>query len=329
MDHGKWRDARFPDLIEALADSLATKQGKLILLSARQLPLDKLDPSTIHRMWLKGLKEEPRRILLDQHLRRAGVEPVDYDVAIRQQLATDLDGHPGAIILATEFACEDGLDTVAADVHSRKGTHASIVRRILRNNRFDEQQSCVIGLLSLARIEIPPQVLNKVLTFNAISVVQSLIRMCVVERLRHGNVSVCKLVRGFADIPAVPDALAQVFHAAAAMCFRDLGKNGDTEEHLRWLAEARYHAMLSGHPELAPSISGLTDGLLGAARELLKRTKYEKAKPIIDEVLKATKTAEGYEVAALIYAHPGQMRRGIGPCQRGYCHRADSRLGGD
>lgn len=311
MDHGKWRDTRFPEVISVLADSLAAKQGKLVLLSARQLPLDNLDPSTIRRLPLRGLREEPRRLLLDQHLRRAGIEPVDYDLALRQQIAADLDGHPGAIILASEFACEIGVDAVVDELHSRRGVHASIVRRILRNSRFDEQQSTIVGLLSLARIEIPPQVLGKVLAYNAIPVVQSLIRMCVVERLRQGHVAVCKLVRGFADIPDVAPGLAEAFHAAAAVCFRELGQDGDTEEHLRWLAEARYHAMLCGRPDLAPRIGKLTDGLLGAARELLRRHKYEEAKPIIDEVLKATKTAEACEVGAIVYARLGKCEEAL------------------
>jgi len=294
-----------PALLAALAQLMAKVNGRLILIGARHLDVDLIPAAAIRRLPVTGLPVDHRVVLLDYHLRRAGLDPNDYAPETRKLIADTLGGHPGAIVLAAEFVYRRGIEEVAEDLGKRRGVHEEIVRRILKKTRFTDQESQVLGALSLARVPIPAQLLNKVVSFNALPVARRLIEACLIERSREDYIRIADLIRGFAEFSASASSVAKQFHEEAAKLFSDLAAQGSSVHHLEWAVEARYHAHLCGEPGLAPAVQALSDGALGAARSLIHDKRFEQAKPVIDSLLATHRTAEVCELAAIVYARLG------------------------
>jgi len=113
------------------------------------------------------------------------------------------------------------------------------------------------------------------------------------------------LIRGFADFPQLHPTKVILFHKAVAERFASLAENIKTPDQLSWAIESRYHAHLAGDPNLAPQLPNLADGIVGAVRTLVDEHGYERAKPIVDQLLATDPTAEAYQLAAIIYARLG------------------------
>lgn len=301
-----WRDPAFPVLIEALSDVVLTKQSTVVIESDCSLDISLADHNRLHRIWVRGLPQDDALLLLDQQLRRTGLSPAHYSEQDRVSVATGLDGHPGAIILAAEYIEQHGIAQVVADIGVRKGIHSRIVGRILKRLHLTEEQATVMSLLSLARVPVPASLLTGITDFNPMPVLRSLLKLALVERHRNDHVAVTGLVRGFADLTRPADTEAIAFHKKAADVFRRLADRATGSEQLRSTVEARYHAYSAGVPAMAPALEGLADGVLGAVQDLLDCGEYEKAQPIIDQLLRAHRTAEILQAGAQIYARLGK-----------------------
>ncbi len=304
-DHGTWRDNRAGDFIRDLAEAVSSRNGRLILVSNRRLDVDGFSQSRIRRLTIGGLQADDAHIVLDQHLRRVGLRPEHFPQAERQSLAVGLGGHPGAIALAASYVEESGFATVSDDVRQRRGVHEKIVARILRQSQFSEEETLILALMCLARVPVPIDVFHNVVSFPAAPSVFSLIHQTIVDRGAYDRVSVNDLVRGYASLPDVDETTRTLFHKAAASQFTNLAKGGEAAQHLRWAVEADYHARLAGDSNLAPKVTQLIDGALGAIKVLIADHQYEKAKPLIDHLLASQRLPEVTELAALVHARLG------------------------
>ncbi|MCG8510588.1 MAG: hypothetical protein MI741_15305, partial [Rhodospirillales bacterium] len=135
-EHLMWRDPVFPTLLEALVDLCRQGQAKIICESDVLLEFPHIDAALLRRVWVRGLANDDGVALLDQQIRRAGLDPANYGDESRSRIVTAVGGHPGAIVLVSEAIQASTMANVLADLQARKGVHATIVRRILRRLRL-------------------------------------------------------------------------------------------------------------------------------------------------------------------------------------------------
>jgi tetratricopeptide (TPR) repeat protein len=306
LSHVTWRDDRFTEVLRDLVRAAADAQAKIIVESNVSLdfPLD--DPNQLKRVPIRGLAGEYAFGLLNQQLRRAGLEPGHYAQADRARIVEALGGHPGAIILAAEYVEKAGIEQVVKDITAREGVHAAIVRKIIRRLHLTEEEARVLALLAQARAPIPASVIAQVTSFNPMPVLQDLRKLALVERYENDRVAITGLLRGFGELPPPPPKDIEAFHLAAAIAFKKLSETADPSERLGWAVEARYHALTAGKPELAPDVGNLADGALGALSNFVDRNAYEAALPLADELLIFHRTAEVLELAAIVYSRLGK-----------------------
>jgi tetratricopeptide (TPR) repeat protein len=303
---GLWRDPRTSALIADLANALFDRRGKLVVCSSIRIDFDHLKPGDVARLWLRGLPQDHALVLFDLHLRRAGIEPTDYPHETRLAVVQAVGGHPGAMILASEYAGQEGLERVASDLTKRSGLHTEIVRRILHRLSFTEDETTVFALLNETRLPLPATALIRAVPFNPMPVVIELIHKCVVERKSGDHVQVTDLVRGYIDARSVTQKTRQLFHRAAAEAFRHLSGGLQSAEELSLGIEANYHAQLAGDPSLSPQVNGLIDGTVGAIQVLVDQHEYERAKPLVERLLRTNPTPELYQLGAIIFARLGE-----------------------
>lgn len=300
-----WRDDRFKDLLTILIKLAAAAQTKVIFESrfSCDLPID--DPNVFRRVPIRGLANEHGLILLSQQLRRTGVEPAHYAEQDRTRTVEALGGHAGAIILVAEYIERVGIGEVIRDFAGRKGVYNRIAERVLRKLSLSENEIRVLSILAEARAPIPASVIAEVTPFDPMPVIQDLWRLALIDRYHNDFISIAGLLRGFADITAPGPKDLEAFHIAAATAFRDLAAKAEATDQLRWTVEARYHALSAGHTELAPDLEGVADGALGALSALVSRNNYERALPILEQLLSSHRTAEILELGAIVYARTG------------------------
>ena len=306
VSHHAWRDGGFPKVFDLLLQIGIDHQCKIIVETAVEIDLEAKDPDYIKRCWTKGLEYVDGVNLLKQQLRRAGLNPKNYDDGQCRQIVENLGGHPGAIILASEYIEQSTITKVAEDIQKRRGHHSEIVRRIIRGLNLTPDESLTLSLLSLARRPVPVKVIARTVEFDGIGVLHDLYKSSLVERHENDHVCVTELLKNFADLPVLEPDKADIFHEEAAKAFAELTVRADPALRLEWSIESRYHAYACGKPKLAPDIGDLADGALGACKEFIKDREYDKAKPIIEGLLKTRRTRETIELAALVYAHLGE-----------------------
>jgi len=311
LAHGIWRDTKTADFLVQLAGILKKQGSKLIVESSFQFDLPSAEPASIRRYRIGGLERDPGSLLLDQHLRRSGVDPNNYDRSQRQEVVTRLGGHPLALIIASEYIEQKGLGPVLTELRGRRGVHYEIVRRVLKDLELSHEQKVILSLLRLARSPLRADVLAGVVDFDPLPPVRQLIQLSFVERSKNDNIEIVSLLRGIDLGQVLTDALVQKFHRIAAQFFLALAPQGDRVANLRCTVEARYHGLLSDQPTLAPDLPGIIDGALGAANALANADKLEDAKAIIDQLITDQPSAEIYELAALVYAGLGECAEAL------------------
>jgi len=307
QNHGNWRDNRFPSLLLALSRALANIGGKLILQSSRQLTIDNAVAGEVGRLPLRGLDTDNGVALLDQHLRRVGLDPIQFNREDRRLIVDCLAGHPGAIILASEFIFEEGMRAVIADLRDRKGIHARIVRLVLTKCEFTEEEQMVLSVLDGIRVPIPAMLLDDIVEFPAVPVAMELWRTSVVDRVRDDEIAISSLVRGFADISRCSPVRFERANDVLSEYFAQSAQKGNGAEHLRWAAESRYHAALAGRFSFARELTPLADGVLGALLEKVRAHDYQGARPLVDGLLHTYRTGEVCQEAAIVYARLGDL----------------------
>jgi tetratricopeptide (TPR) repeat protein len=306
ISHHVWRDGGFPKVFDLLMKAGIDHQCKIIIETAIEIDLEAVDPNYVKRCWIKGLEYADGVNLLKQQLRRAGLEPKNYDDGQCKQIVENLGEHPGAIILASEYIEKSTISQVAEDIQKRKGHASEIVRRIIKGLDLNPDESLILSLLSLARRPVPVKVIARTVEFDGIGILHDLYKSALVERQENDHVCVTELLKNFADLPILEPNEVEIFHEEAAKAFAELAKGTDPAQQLEWIIESRYHAYACGKPELAPDIGDLADGVLGACKGFIKDKEYDKAKPIIERLLKTRRTRETIELASVAYAHLGE-----------------------
>lgn len=306
-----WRDERFKGVLQTLLTAATTARGKVVIESTVSIEVPADDPNRLLRLPIRGLQKEDALALLNQQLRRSGLDPAHYDEADRGRIVEALGGHPGAVILAAEYVEEVGIEQVVKDVVGKKGIHALIVRRILQRLLLSEEEKQILALLGEARSPLPASVIGQVTASNLMPVLQDLWKRALVERHENDRVAIAGLLRGFDEIPPPSAPVLEKFHLAAAQACKDLSSSTDAAESLRWAVEARYHAFTAGHYELAPEIGNIADGALGALTNMVDRSAYEAALPLANQLLAAHRTAEVLELTAIIYVRLGKCEEAL------------------
>lgn len=317
-DHGRWREPDAPRVLEEVAHVLADRKGKLILSSTARLDLPMADQNLLRRMYLEGLPAEFAKLLLDQQLRRVGLDPRNFTDQQRGDIVELLGYHPGAIILCADFIMQQSVDAVHADLKQRRGVHTDIVRRILKGMEFTDSQSTILALLGETRSPIPPQVLSKAMRTNVSSEINALVAQGIVERGWRDFIKLPDLVRGFADLATNDSLTRTLFHKTAAEELADLSRETKDRPQLDFAIASQFHANLAGDKNLGASLGYVVDGTLGSIRYLVERHEYEKAKPIVDALLKATRSAEVYQLGALINARLGMVDEALTLAKEAY-----------
>ena len=307
-----WRAPASPQLIAVVADAVRSRDSTVIVESEVSLEVPLPDPSRACRIPIRGLPDDEGLVFFDQQLRRAGLTPTHYGEEQRRAIVKGLGGHPGAIILSSEYVEQVGIEQVVGDISSRRGIHGQIVRKIVRRLHLSDEQRLVMSLLSLARAPLPAAVLTKAIkAFNPLPLVRQLQKLAFVERFAHDFVAVAGLISGYAELPLPDRQTANAFHDAAARAFARLAEKGETSDQLRWAVESRYHAFAAGNPSLAPDIREFADGALGALQSLVDENEYEKAQRIADELLRLHRTAEILQLTAIVYARLGKSEEAL------------------
>jgi tetratricopeptide (TPR) repeat protein len=286
-------------------------QCKIIVEGAVEINLEVKDPNYIKRCRTSGLKDAHGVTLLKRQLRRAGLNPRNYTDDQYKQIVKNLGGHPGAIILASEYIQQSTITKVAEDIRKRSGHYSAIVRKIIKELNLTPDESLTLSLLSLARRPVPVKVIARTVEFDGIGIVHDLYKSALVERHEEDHICVTELLKNFADLPDITSDEASIFHEEAAKAFAEIAAGTDPARQLEWIIESRYHAYACGQPNLAPDIGDLADGALGACYEFIKDRQYEKAKPIIDGLLKLRRTRETLELAARVYANLGECNEAL------------------
>lgn len=306
LEHYTWRDARFPELFKGLSELVSELNCKLVIETAVEIHLDFVPTNTWKHYRLDGLKDTEGVNLLTKQLRRVGLNPRHYSTQQYLEVVKKLGGHPGAIILASEYIEQSAMSKVLGDIQKRKGSYLEIVRRIIKELYLTEEESLVIALLSLARRPVPVQVVVQVAKFDDLAVFRDLYQAALIERYENDHIMVAELLRNFADLPPLSPDQERDFHEASAKAFSSLAAKSDSVQQIEWAVESKYHAFACGKPSLSSQVIELIDGSLAAAKELTQRKEYEEAKTIIEGVLKVDREAETLELAAQIYANLGE-----------------------
>jgi len=306
LEHHTWRDARFPELFMELSKLISEFNCKMVIETAANIHLDFVPTNTWKLYRLRGLKDTEGVNLLMQQLRRVGLNPRHYSTQQCLEVVKKLGGHPGAIILASEYIEQSTMSNVLGDIQKRKGSYLEIVRRIIKELYLTEEESLAIALLSLARRPVPTQVVVQAAKFDDLAVFRDLYQAALIERYENDHIMVAELLRNFADLPPLNPDQERDFHEAAAKAFASLATTADSVQQIEWAVESKYHAFACGKPSLASQVIELIDGSLAAAKELTQRKEYEEAKTIIEGVLKVDREAETLELAAQIYANLGE-----------------------
>ena len=200
LSHGIWREKAAPEFLVGLALCLQNQKCKLIIESSFQFDLPSADPSSVRRYRIGGLPSEPGILLLDQHLRRSGVDPDNYDKKQRTEVVNRLGGHPFALIIASEYVEQKGMAPVISELRNRKGVHYEIVRRVLRDLELSHEEKTVLSLLALARSPIRAETLAEVVTFDPLPAIRRLIQLSFIERSKNDNIQIVSLLSSsFAD----------------------------------------------------------------------------------------------------------------------------------
>lgn len=274
--------------------------------TAVEIHLDFVPTNTWKLYRLGGLKDTEGVNLLTQQLRRVGLNPQHYSTQQCLEAVKKLGAHPGAIILASEYIEQSTMSKVLRDIQKRKGSYLEIVRRIIKELYLTEEESLAIALLSLARRPVPAQVVVQAAKFDDLAVFRDLYQSALIERYENDHIMVAELLRNFADLPPLNPDQERDFHEAATKAFASLAAKADSVQQIEWAVESKYHAFACGKPSWASQVIELIDGSLAAAKELAQQKEYEKAKTIIEGVLKIDRETETLELAAQIYANLGE-----------------------
>ncbi|RIK77257.1 MAG: hypothetical protein DCC68_17730 [Planctomycetota bacterium] len=317
-DHGQWRDPVTPTLLEQIAEAIGKRKGKLILTSTARIDLNLADQGALRRMYLSGLPAEFAKLLLDQHMRRVGVDPRNYTDQQRSEVVELLGFHPGAIVLCADYIVQQGLATVHEDLKQRRGVHTDIVRRILKGMIFTNTESAILSLLNESRTSMPSRVLSKALRRNVSAEINALIGEGVLERGWRDFVKLPDLVRGFADLTAGDAATHILYHKAAAEELREIAGETENVPGLDFAIASQFHANLAGDPNLGASLSSLVDGTLGSVRHLVELHEYERAKPVIERLLVSEKSPEVFQLGALVNARLGLVEDALTLAKEAY-----------
>lgn len=131
IQDGHWRTIGLERFLAALVEAASKAKTRLLFESRRELHIPVAMGVQIARRKVPGLPTKDAIALLEQQLRRAGLETDVVSDAERNELARRVDGHPGMLILVADACATEGAQRVVSDLKRRSGRYLSAINRLV------------------------------------------------------------------------------------------------------------------------------------------------------------------------------------------------------
>ena len=303
VEYGVWRDEKLCEIFEQIVLLCEETHTKMIVEATRELPIDLENPNIRRRMRIAGLQGRHSLRLLDQHFRQLDMETGIMPEEDKRLLVDRLGGHPVGIAFAADVVFEAGPSTVLRELRGKKGLLSTFLRRVVRQLQLSDDEHTTLQLLTLARDEVPRQVISETRRATTTQEMRNLTALSAVEVDRLGNIRIAPLLREYFDNRDIPPDDVETFHRLAAAAFADLSRqhNGD----LRFAVESEFHANLADVP--SELTTGLIDSSLATAKQLYRQQKYPKASGILKSLRERSDRTEVLRISALVEARCNRL----------------------
>lgn len=302
-EFGIWRDEHLRECIYSLIDLCRDSETKLILETIRDLPLDLENPSIRARLRVSGLDPTYSQACLDSHLRRLDLEPDILTRKDKEILARRLGGHPVALAIAADAVLEDGPHGVLDTIKEKRGNFGRFFRRLVGKLNLTEEEQTILRLLTLARDEVPREVVSDVLSIPSAGTIRNLMALGAVEMTRWGGIRIAGILREYFDGSDLSDSVKHDFHSAAARALAEFCRRNNQD--LALAVESEYHAQMAG---IEPVVeTGLIDSALGTARRLFEQQQYSRASRILESLRRRSDSTDILRLSALVEARCNQL----------------------
>ena len=284
-------------------DLCRESETKLILETIRDLPLDFENPGIRARLRVSGLDSTYSQACFDSHLRRLDLEPDVLTRRDKETIARRLGGHPIALAIAADAVLEDGPRGVLDTIKEKRGNFGRFVRRLVGKLNLTDEQQTILRLLTLARDEVPREVMSDTLGIPSAGTIRNLIALGAVEMGSLGGIKIAGILREYFDGSDLSDSVKHDFHSAAAEALAEfcLKKNQD----LALAVESEYHAQMAGIESAIET--GLIDSALGTARRLFEQQQYSRASRILESLRRRSDSTDVLRLSALVEARCNRL----------------------
>lgn len=310
LDHGRWRDERFPSLLLRLARAAGRASAKIIWEGRRSLQLELPEPETKRQLRVFGLDRERSKFgvaLFDAQLRRVGLTPGDISLRDKESIVGKLGGHPVMIAIAANLCSEQGVRSLLGKLHDRDGRCFSFLATLMRKLDLTADDEQVLQLLALARGPVARAVVLRSARFAAAQSLQDLAAMGLAEIAGDGCVEIASILREYFDWRDLPEEQRATFHKEAAEWFA--ARYQDDPAALNLAIEAEFHASVAGL-ELGIK-TRMSDGLLASAQRLYRDQRYDEAARVLDPLLRKHRTLDLLQLAACVEARRSRFDRAV------------------
>lgn len=303
VEYGVWRDEKLREFFETILALCEDSKTKIIIEATRDLPIDLDNPNIRRRVRIKGLQDRYSIRLLDQHLRQLNLEADILPEEDKRQLVGRLGGHPMGIVFAADAVFDIGPSSVLRELRGRRGLLSTFLGRVVRQLQLSDEEHTTLQLLTLARDEIPRQVISETRKATTIQEIRNLTALSAVEIDRFGNIRIAPILREYFDSGDLPSDEVERFHRAASTAFAEMSRqhHGD----LHFAVESEFHAHLANVP--AEVVTGLIDSSLATAKRLYAQQGYQRASRILESLRERTDRTEVLRISALVEARCNRL----------------------
>lgn len=282
-----WITDAISRLISRLLDAQrAVGRLKYVFESRRAIPLDAPLGVHVRRRRVQGLGPKDATALIQQQLRRVGLDAATVDAAAIEEIAQAVSGHPGMLFLCAEVCEREGTDAVLEQLRGRRGFYMTAVRQLLDRMQLREAERRVLHALAECRRPVPAAVLDTLLTEgDRQEAVGELIDACLIERTSEGQLALAAMLRGAGPSLSPPgEQERRQFHALLADHFAGLSRTGSGLESYYAGFEANYHAAYAG---LAPvcDTRGVEDAVIGIAAGYYRSEEYDQVARVLEPLI--------------------------------------------
>ena len=208
-----------------------------------------------------------------------------------------------ALAIAADAVLEDGPRGVHDTIKEKRGNFGRFFRRLVGKLRLTENEQSVLRLLTLARGEVPREVLSDVLRTPSAATIRNRIALGAVEMGRWGGIRIAGILREYFDGSDLGNSVTHDFHSATAGALAELWRKSNKD--LELAVESEYHARMCGIQPLVEA--GLIDSALGTARRLFEQQQYSRASTILQSLRSRSDSTDLLRLSALVEARCNRL----------------------